>query len=112
MDLAQARVLRDDLLAKHKVLVVGKTTCPHTTRTKGAISQLGVPGVALDVDRTPSGDVLQEAFKEVSGLSTVPQVFVAGSCVGGCEATLEHIKNGTFQRAVELAGVDIPRREP
>ena len=69
--------------------MVGKTYCPYTQRAKAALHELGLQPSILDVDVTPNGGALQQAFSEVSGIKTVPQVFVGGECVGGCDATLK-----------------------
>ncbi len=41
----------------------------------------------------------------MSGIKTVPQVFVAGRCVGGCDATLDAIRSGAFMEQLRAAGV-------
>ena len=84
---------------------MGKTYCPYTQRAKAALHELGLQPSVLDVDVTPNGGALQQAFSEVSGIKTVPQVFVGGECVGGCDATLAAIRDGTFKKQCAAAGV-------
>jgi glutaredoxin-related protein len=41
----------------------------------------------------------------VSGIRTVPQVFVDGTCVGGCDATLAALRDGSMKRRLAECGV-------
>ena len=99
--------LRLHLLTHSTAQVVGKTYCPYTKRAKAAITELGCTPAVMDVDVLPNGDALQSAFAQVSGIKTVPQVFVAGRCVGGCDATLAAIRDGSFQRQLREVGVPV-----
>ena len=52
--------------------------------------------------RLPAG--LQSSFSDISGIRTVPQVFVGGACVGGCDDTLAALRDGTMQQRLNACG--------
>ena len=82
------------------VAVVTTTGCPFCSRIKGALTFAGV--AFYEVDLASSPDALA-AVKAATGRSTVPQVFVGGRLLGGCDETLASLADGTFQAALQLA---------
>jgi len=48
-------------------------------------------------------DNYRGALHEISEWPTIPQVFVAGEFVGGCDITLEMLHSGDLQKIVETA---------
>jgi glutaredoxin len=51
--------VRDELLGREKLLVVGKSYCPYTQRARKALSEAGVKPANLDLDLMKDGDALQ-----------------------------------------------------
>ena len=82
------------------VAVVTTTGCPFCSRIKGALTFAGVSFYEVDLASSP--DALA-AVKAATGRSTVPQVFVGGRLLGGCDETLAALADGTFQAALQLA---------
>lgn len=59
-----------------------KATCPYCHRAKALITRKGVPFQEIPID----GDVdLREEMIKRSGRTTVPQIFIDGKHVGGCD---------------------------
>ena len=112
--LTEAVLVRDDAL-KQPLLVVGKSWCPHTQKVKRtlseALSEQGVQYAVLDLDTHPNGVNLQEAFSKLSGIRTVPQVFIGGQCLGGCDATMDALKRGVLWAELKKAGVAMHQPE-
>mmetsp|Transcript_1379 Transcript_1379/g.1464 ORF Transcript_1379/g.1464 Transcript_1379/m.1464 type:complete len:100 (+) Transcript_1379:225-524(+) len=88
----------DNLIGENKVMVFSKSYCPYCTRAKEAIRAQGVSYHAIELDKIPNGDKIQEELLSKTGQRTVPNIFVGGTHVGGCDKTLEAIGNGNFQR--------------
>jgi glutaredoxin 3 len=56
--------------------------CPYCHRAKALLSRKGVAFTEIDVD----GDsVKRQWLAQVTGQRTVPQVFIDGKSVGGCD---------------------------
>jgi glutaredoxin 3 len=65
-----------------KVVVYLTGWCPYCTRAKQLLERKGVDFEEIDVDARP------EARKEMtarSGRSSVPQIFIGATHVGGCD---------------------------
>ena len=58
-------------------------TCPYCVAAKQLLRKKGVSYIEIDVSRDPS---LREAMtRRASGVQTVPQIFIGGKHVGGCD---------------------------
>ena len=70
-----------------KVEIYTKATCPYCNRAKMLLQQ---KGVALDEIGVDFGDEKkQEMIQRTGGRMTVPQIFIAGKHVGGCDDLFE-----------------------
>lgn len=65
---------------------------------KELFSSLGVQYYALELDVTDDGPSIQQVLAELTNQRTVPNVFINGKHIGGCDATYKAYENGTLQR--------------
>lgn len=63
-----------------------KTTCPYCIRASRLLEQKGVQYEVYVVDFDP--DKRQEMIQRAGGRTTVPQIFIRGAHVGGCDDLL------------------------
>ena len=80
--------------------------CGFSMRASASLNALGVQYAALDILPDP------RIRQELSGLSnwpTIPQLFVDGKLVGGCDIMLEMYESGEL---ADLLGVEQPAEEP
>eukprot|EP00887_Chlorella_sp_A99_P002819 scaffold6.g2819.t1 len=89
----------------NKVMIYSKTYCPYCSEVKGLFQSLGVPAKVVELDELADGNAVQEAVAQVTGRSTVPQVFVGGKHVGGCDDTLAAKASGKLKQLLQEAGV-------
>jgi monothiol glutaredoxin len=76
--------------------------CGFSARTVAALQSLGAPFAAVDILPDP------RIRQELSGLSnwpTIPQLFVNGELVGGCDIVTEMYESGEL---AEVLGVEAP----
>ena len=64
------------------VTVFSRKDCPYCTRTEGLLHDAGINFENLVLNR----DFSESTLRAVSGMSTMPQVFVNGDHSGGAEA--------------------------
>ena len=57
-------------------------TCPYCIAAKGLLKKKGVTYTEIDVGADPS---LRQAMTERAGRRSVPQIFIGGTHVGGCD---------------------------
>lgn len=84
-------------IADNKVMVFSKTYCPYCAKAKEALSTLGVKFTAYELDEQSDGAAIQAALLEITGQRTVPNIFVKGQHIGGCDNTLAAIESGKLQ---------------
>jgi monothiol glutaredoxin len=98
----------EQAIADNQVLLFMKGTpeaprCGFSMRVVGILEQLGVDYGAIDV--LPALQPLREVTAELSDWQTFPQLYVAGSLVGGADIVEEMLDSGEL---AELLGVDQP----
>jgi monothiol glutaredoxin len=76
--------------------------CGFSARTSGALNALGVKYAALDILPDPR---IREELSGLSGWPTIPQLFVDGELVGGCDIVMEMFESGEL---AEKLGVEQP----
>ena len=60
--------------------------CPFCRRAKTLLKDKGVEWTELNIEADP---LHREAMMELSGRNTVPQIFINGAHVGGCDDLIE-----------------------
>ena len=79
--------------------------CGFSARTSGALNALGVKYAALDILPDPR---IREELSAISAWPTIPQLFVKGELVGGCDIVTEMYETGEL---AEKLGVEMPEEE-
>lgn len=57
--------------------------CPYCIAAKRLLDKKGVPFTEIDVSRDPA--MRQAMMQRANGRHTVPQIFIGGQHVGGCD---------------------------
>mmetsp|Transcript_18327 Transcript_18327/g.38130 ORF Transcript_18327/g.38130 Transcript_18327/m.38130 type:complete len:344 (-) Transcript_18327:62-1093(-) len=94
-------------IAKHKVLMFSKTTCPFCFKAKEALNkELGGEGgfETIELDLVDNGPAIQDALKIVTGGRTVPRVFINGQFIGGGDDTVAKQASGELRELLATAG--------
>ncbi len=66
-----------------EVVVYSKAYCPYCDAAKTLLREKGVAFEEIDLSRDPDGQRAMTA--KAGGRSTVPQIFINGFHVGGCD---------------------------
>ena len=74
--------------------------CGFSARTVGALQALGAPFAAVDILPDPR---IRQELSAISNWPTIPQLFVKGELVGGCDIVTEMYENGEL---AEVLGVE------
>ena len=90
-------------VSTNKVMIFMKGTanfpqCGFSAATVGVFQELGVPFETADVLSDPE---LRDAIKRYSNWPTIPQVFIGGKFVGGCDIVREMYESGDLQSLLE-----------
>ena len=80
--------------------------CGFSMRTSAALNALGVQYAALDILPDPR---IRQELSAISNWPTIPQLFVEGELVGGCDIVTEMYETGELAQRL---GVPKPDAEP
>jgi monothiol glutaredoxin len=97
----------DSAIKENEVMLFMKGTphqpaCGFSARTSACLNALGVKYAALDILPDPR---IREELSGISGWPTIPQLFVNGELVGGCDIVTEMYESGEL---AEKFGVEQP----
>ena len=101
-------------LGQNEVVVFMKGTpvfpqCGFSAAVVQALSNLGVRFKGIDVLQDPE---LRDGIKEFSNWPTIPQLYVKGEFVGGCDIVREMYESGELTELFNTAGVEIQLANP
>jgi len=97
--------LVDDHIKDNAIMVFSKSYCPFGGRVETLLKNQRLPYGLLYLDNMDEGDAIQSALFEKTGQKTVPNVFVSGQHIGGCDDTLGKAQKEPdfFSQAVKSA---------
>jgi monothiol glutaredoxin len=98
--------IENDVRANPVVLYMKGTPvfpqCGFSAQVVQVLSELGVKFQSYDV---LSDDSLRQGVKEFSNWPTIPQLYVKGEFVGGCDIVTEMFQNGELGQMLEEKGI-------
>jgi monothiol glutaredoxin len=102
---SESNPIRDaiaEAIAEHKVILFMKGTpeapaCGFSARTVAALQSLDTPFAAVDI--LPDARIRQE-LSAISNWPTIPQLFVNGELLGGCDIVTEMYESGELAQAL------------
>ncbi|KAL3748208.1 hypothetical protein ACJRO7_009443 [Eucalyptus globulus] len=103
-ELAAAADKAKETASSAPVVVFSKTYCGYCQRVKRLLTQLGVSYKVVELDKEGDGDVVQSALADWTGLRTVPNVFIGGNHIGGCDSVTEKHQAGQLVPLLRSAG--------
>ena len=91
-----------EAISEHRVILFMKGTpeapgCGFSARTVAALQALEVPFAAVDVLPDPR---IRQELSAISDWPTIPQLFVDGELLGGCDIVTEMYESGELAQAV------------
>jgi monothiol glutaredoxin len=100
-----------EAIAENEVLLFMKGTpeaprCGFSARTVAALEALGKPFAAVDILPDPR---IRQELSALSNWPTIPQLFVRGELVGGCDIVTEMYETGEL---AQVLGVEPTDQEP
>jgi monothiol glutaredoxin len=89
-------------IAENRVILFMKGTpeapaCGFSARTVAALQALETPFAAVDVLPDPR---IRAELSAISNWPTIPQLFVGGELIGGCDIVCEMFESGELEEAL------------
>src|SRR3954451_11590169 len=105
--------LRDaiaEAIRENRVILFMKGTpeqpaCGFSARTVGALQAVGAQFAAVDILPDPR---IRQELSVISDWPTIPQLFVNGELVGGCDIVTEMYESGELTQALGLEPIEAP----
>ncbi|HEX3881799.1 MAG TPA: Grx4 family monothiol glutaredoxin [Stellaceae bacterium] len=108
MDIATHERIRQQVAESPVVLFMKGTPvfpqCGFSAAVVQILSHLGVKFKGVDVLSDPS---VRQGIKEFSSWPTIPQLYVQGEFIGGCDIIREMFESGELQQVLEEKGVPV-----
>ena len=107
----EIRTFLEEAIQENSVMLFMKGTpeqpaCGFSMRTSAALNSLGVKYAALDILPDPR---IRQELSAISEWPTIPQLFVDGKLVGGCDIVTEMYETGEL---AQVLGVETPAAAP
>jgi len=104
-DNAQTQI--KDTVTAHDVVLFMKGTrdapqCGFSSRVAGVLNYMGVPYTDVNV---LADETIRQGVKDYSDWPTIPQLYVKGEFVGGCDIITEMTLSGELDQMLEQNGV-------
>ncbi len=92
-------------ITNNKVMIYMKGTpnspqCGFSAATIQIFKSFGVPFETADILQDPE---LRQGIKEFSNWPTIPQVYIGGEFIGGCDIVMEMHNRGELEPIVKVA---------
>lgn len=84
------------------VEVYSTVGCPYCVRAKKKLAELGVPYVEYDVT---SDEATRQRVAQLTSRTSVPQIFVGGVHLGGCDDLMAAVKDGKLDGLLDASGI-------
>ncbi|KAL2340916.1 hypothetical protein Fmac_008856 [Flemingia macrophylla] len=93
-----------EIVSSASVIVFSKTYCGYCKQVKKLFTQLGASYKVIELDRESDGAKIQAALVEWTGQRTVPNVFIGGKHIGGCDNVMEKHEAGQLVPLLKDSG--------
>ena len=100
-----AKQKAQQMIADNKVMFWSKSYCPFAGRAKTLMKNKGIAMKIYELDQEADGAAIQAALQEMSGQRTVPNVYINGAHLGGCDDVHAAASNGKLKQMCDAAGV-------
>ncbi|RPB23730.1 glutaredoxin domain-containing protein [Terfezia boudieri ATCC MYA-4762] len=81
LDAAKTKVLK--IIDENPVVVFSKSYCPYCRATKSLLTENNAKFFALELDQVDDCSDIQEALKELTKQTTVPNIYINKNHIGG-----------------------------
>ncbi|XP_044747841.1 glutaredoxin-related protein 5, mitochondrial [Coccinella septempunctata] len=103
-----------DLVTKSKVVLFmkGVPEQPRCGFSNAVVQILRMHGVKYEAHDVLQDDSLRQGIKEFSNWPTIPQLYINGEFIGGCDILLNMHQSGELIETLEKVGIDSVLKQP
>ena len=83
-DEAEVKGLIERQIKMKPCIMYSMSTCPFCSKAKEAITSMGSLYTVVELDEEDNGMAIKAELAGITGQTSVPQVFIGGEFIGGC----------------------------
>ena len=101
----------DNEVKKNKIIIYMKGTKaePQCGFSAAVVDVFNTLGVGFETRDILSDNELREGIKKYSNWPTIPQVYINGKFIGGCDITRELYETGELQKIIQETSNSSPK---
>jgi len=81
--MSAAKVKAQGIIDDNAVAVFSKSYCPYCKATKSLLTEMGANFYSIELDQVDDGSDIQNALRELTGQTSVPNIFIKKQHIGG-----------------------------
>ncbi|KAI1390562.1 putative glutaredoxin [Hypoxylon trugodes] len=81
--MADAKTKAQSIIDENAVAVFSKSYCPYCSASKRLLDSFGTKYKVVELDEVPDGSAIQDALREISSQTTVPNIWIGKKHIGG-----------------------------
>ncbi|MCJ1372629.1 hypothetical protein MMC20_003854 [Loxospora ochrophaea] len=81
--MSAAKTKAQGIIDENAVAVFSKSYCPYCKASKALLSELGAKYYLIELDQVDDGADIQNALREITNQSSVPNIFINKQHIGG-----------------------------
>jgi len=89
------------LVRQNCVVIFSTTTCPYCRIAKEMFTRLNVSVKVVELNEMREGQYILRELRTITQLTTVPQVFINGVCIGGGVETKQLFESGLLKQLTD-----------
>ncbi|CAI2162368.1 7375_t:CDS:10 [Funneliformis geosporum] len=94
------KAFKKKLIAENPIMIFSKSYCPYCKKAKEIIKKLNKSYEAIELDIKSDGPAIQDYLAKKTQQRTVPNIFIGGKHVGGCDNLLAAESNGSLNQMI------------
>lgn len=100
----------EKIVSRNPVVLFALEWCEFSWSVRKLFAEAGIAYESVDLDsaawqKDDLGSDLRAALRQITGVPTIPQIFVAGRHLGGATETFDAFNDGSLQGALLDLGV-------
>ncbi|TAQ89025.1 hypothetical protein B7494_g2615 [Chlorociboria aeruginascens] len=101
--MSAAQTKAQSIIDENAVAVFSKSYCPYCRATKNLLTELNAKYYTIELDQVDDGSDIQAALLEMSGQSSVPNIYIGKQHIGG-NSDLQARKGSDLEALLRDAG--------
>ncbi|XP_061345652.1 glutaredoxin-C3 [Gastrolobium bilobum] len=92
-----------NVIYSNRIAMFSKSYCPYCLRAKRMFGELNEQPFVVELDLRDDGYEIRSVLLDLTGRSTVPQVYVNGKHIGGSDDLRAAIQSGELQKLLSAS---------